>query len=970
MIEKTPFLEQVVGRYYADNKLDSSCFIFPNRRSMLFFKKHLSALVSSSQVPMLAPRMISQNDFFCAVGRMRVSDKITLLIELYECYKELNPKAEPLDEFIFWGDVILGDFNDVDKYLVDPHSLFTNVSDLKSIQDDFSYLTDIQREAINKFIGHFKAGNSLVTANLSGRKTDVKQNFMQIWNILEPLYNSFNGRLRAKSLAYEGMVYRDFVKSLENRQVTDVLADVFPDVKRYVFVGLNALTQCEKFVMRKMRDAGVAEFCWDYTGLMITHIQNKSSLFMHDNVREFPQAYEFEDLGSVQPQVNVVSVPSSVGQVKVFPEILKMIPSFKPEETALVLPDEQLLIPLLNSLPPQVENVNITMGYNMTSSALYALMSDISALQVHARERAGEWSFYHKQVRDIFSSGIFCTIADEECRKKVSEIKNDAKIYIPESDFKGSGLLELIFTHVINDPSSTSPEQIGHFAEYQKNVAKEIAVSIASSKQLGTEAEFAREWYRGINRLLSKHLEIQPFTWIRLLDQLMRLVSVPFQGEPLKGLQIMGPLETRALDFKNLIIFSANEGTFPRKTVSSSFIPPELRRGFSLPTYEFQDAVWAYYFYRMIGRADNVWMLYDSRVEGMQSGEESRYVKQLVYHFDLPVRRYVVGGGAVGRESLTDAIAKTEQHVKTLQETYLSATALQDYLACPAKFYFKKVEKLVPADDVAEVMDAGMFGTVFHGVMQYLYGNTPENEEGKVVSREYLESLRREELAASSAKGKSQESRIRTKVKELISNQLHGTDISGKNLIDLDIIVKYVMKTLERDIQILDDEGVKEFTVKGLELELKTQFEGFNIIGYIDRLDEMHKGRLRVCDYKTGKVTDTDRNILEGDVDKVSAVFGSDNKDRPKIALQLFIYNLLLRQNGYDCEALSDSIYQMASLFVEKPAEYPVDEAVHSEMERRVAETLREIGDVNIPFRRTEDTDTCAWCDFKMICSR
>ncbi|MCD8207432.1 MAG: hypothetical protein LUD72_05810, partial [Bacteroidales bacterium] len=653
-----PFLKQVVLRFYEDGGMEGRCFVFPNRRSMLFFRKYLTEEVRSGDVPLLAPRMLSQNDFFCEVGGLRVSDKITLLLELYECYKVLNPSAESLDDFIFWGDVLLGDFNDVDKYLVNPHSLFANVSDLKAIQDDFSYLTETQREAIEKFVGHFRTWEAKVTANIgvggdevvgddeggSGKRRNVKENFMLIWNILEPLYQSFNERLRSKGLAYEGMVYRDFVKSLETRQVRDILGEVFPNVEKFVFVGLNALTECEKFVMRKMRDAGVAEFCWDFSGEMLTDPLNKSSLFMRDNVKEFPQVFDFEDVGAARPQVNVVSVPSSLGQVKVLPEILSRIPDWRPEETALVLPDELLLIPLLNSLPPEVEKVNVTMGYNMTGSALYPLMADISALQIHARQRAGEWAFYHKQVRDIFASGIFCALADEGCREIVSKIKKDAKIYVPESDFKGSALLELIFRPVITDPSAVDSEQLRAFAEYQKAIAKEIAVGLASTKELGTEAEFARQWYRGVNRLMSKNLEVKPYTWARLLDQIMRLVSVPFEGEPLEGLQIMGPLETRALDFKNLVLFSANEGTFPKKTVSSSFIPPELRRGFGLPTYEFQDAVWAYYFYRMIARAENVSMLYDARTEGVQSGEESRYVKQLVYHFDLPVKRYVVGG--------------------------------------------------------------------------------------------------------------------------------------------------------------------------------------------------------------------------------------------------------------------------------------------------------------------------------------
>ncbi len=984
-------MKQVASRYFEDGGMESRCFIFPNRRSMLFFRKHLTEEVRSGSVPLLAPRMLSQNDFFCAVGGLRVSDKITLLLELYECYRVLNPSAETLDDFIFWGDVLLGDFNDIDKYLVNPHSLFTNVSDLKSIQDDFSYLTDVQREAIEKFVGHFKTWESKVTTDIgggvdgscgdgesianggeagvagNGERGNVKQSFMMIWNILEPLYSSFNERLRDKGLAYEGMVYRDFVKSLETRQVRDILNETFPYVEKFVFVGLNALTECEKFVMRKMRDAGVAEFCWDFSGDMLTDPLNKSSLFMRNNVKEFPQAYDFEDVGTARPQVNVVSVPSSLGQVKVLPEILNRMPGWSLEDTALVLPDEQLLIPLLNSLPPEVEKVNVTMGYNMTGSALYPLMADISALQIHARQRAGEWSFYHKQVRDIFASGIFCAIADEGSREIVSKIKKEAKIYVPESDFKGSALMELIFRPVITDPSSTDPEQLRAFAEYQKEIAKGIAVGLASSRELVTEAEFARQWYRGVNRLMSKDLEIKPYTWARLLDQIMRLVSVPFEGEPLEGLQIMGPLETRALDFKNLVLFSANEGTFPKRTVSSSFIPPELRRGFGLPTYEFQDAVWAYYFYRMIARAENVWMLYDARTEGLQSGEESRYVKQLVYHFNLPVKRYVVGGDAVEGGTDSNEIAKTAEHVRIMKEKNLSASSLQSYLACPVKFFYEKVEGLKAADEVSETLDYGMFGTVFHGVMEYLYGHTPEAEGGK-VSIEYLKALRGE-MEASMRGGDGAESRAMVKAKELIGEQLHGGEISGKTLIDLRIIESYVFKTLERDIELLEESGDKELRVSGVEVWMTAFVKGFKFGGFIDRLEESSEGGWRVCDYKTGKVTEKDIAILQGDVDKVADVYGKVDDKWPKIAFQLFIYDMMLRQDGCKGE-ISNSIYQTASLFKEKPATYPMSEEVYAEMERGLEEKLREIEDLSVPFRRTDDPDVCKWCDFKMICGR
>ena len=968
----TPFLKQVAQHYYNDGKTDGRCFVFPNRRSIVFFRKYLAETVAASgaEVPVIMPEMLTENDFFYMAGGVPAVDRVTLLLRLYDCYKALNPRAEPLDEFIFWGDIILGDFNDADKYLADPHQLFANVSDFKSIQDGFQYLTDSQREAIERFVSHFSEKNSRLTADIGSGHPDVKARFLQIWNILEPLYFSYMEALRREGLAYEGMAYRAAVGNFEASPVEDVMKRIFPKVSGFVFVGLNALNECEKKVMRRLRDASVAEFCWDYSSEMIRDSRNRSSFFMADNVKEFPQAYSWDEAGLAEPAVNVVSVPSAIGQVKIASDIMR-----GRDGCAVVLPDEHLLVPLLDSIPPEIQDVNVTMGYGMSSSSFYSLMSDISSLQLHIRDRNGERSFYYRQVWSIFSNGIFRHVSgsDASCAAAVDRIKAEKKIYVPQKDFEGSWLLELIFRPVINDQKSTSPGQISGFAAYQKEVIAGLASKFCKSDSMQLETEFARAYYCDVVRLSSYGLAVSPATYIRLLDQIAGPETVPFRGEPLKGMQIMGPLETRALDFKNLIILSANEGTFPRRNISSSFIPPELRKGFGLPTYEYQDAVWAYYFYRMIERAENVWLVYDSRTEGLHSGEESRFIKQLVYHFRVPVRRYIAGAGIGDAEPLPD-IPKTEDAVRIIRNTVLSATSIQNYLACPAKFYYGTVLGLKAEEEVCESLDSGTFGTVYHNLMWALFAGEEamsgdadmdrrtsgyrERGQQRMVTREYLSSWL------------GREDDILRKVKSLICSQLKTPEITGRNLVVADVIVQYVLKTVKRDLELLDLEHAEAFEVIGTEKEYRAEFHGFRFKGYIDRIDSLAPGQVRVSDYKTGKVTDDDIFIDDGNALEVAAaVFGADNSRRPKIALQFFIYDMLLRKNGFGDDILN-SVYQTSRLFSEKIRPVPLSVKFYEAMESGLAGLLDEISDKGIPFRRTDSADICSYCDFKKICGR
>ena len=937
-----PFLRQVAAHYYAEGDIENTCFVLPSRRSVLFFRKYLGEQIAASPVgrAMFAPEMLTVNEFFFRAGGLAETDRVRLIIELYESYRKLLPKCEPLDEFIFWGDVLLGDFDDVDKYLVSASQLFADVADFKGMEDGFTYLSETQRAAMERFMGHFKEVES----------AGYKARFLRIWNVLAPLYKDFRERLRSKGMAYEGMVYRSLAESSE--PVVDVLSRAFPKARRFAFVGLNVLSESERKVLSRMRDAGIATFCWDYSGAEVRDPANRSSLFMEDNVVRFPQAFRADPEGLPKTSFRAISVPSSIGQAKLLPQLLEGSEE-NPIGTAVILPDEGLLEPVLSSIPPVFGSVNVTMGRPMKGSALFSLMGEVAAMQLHLRCREGQWYFYHRQVRSIFSSGIFRRVLSPEEQQAVDGIVRGRKFYIPEEDFGAGELMRTVFRPVAADLKSNSPEQVASIAAYVREVVIAIASRMASGGGMMLELDFARRYLEAVDRLSAIRLEILPATWFRLLERVLAVSSVPFSGEPLEGLQIMGPLETRALDFDKVIILSANEGVFPRRSVSSSFIPPELRRGFGLPTYELQDSVWAYYFYRLIQRASSVTMVTDNRTEGLSTGEESRYIKQLEYHFGVPLERMTAVAGIAPAE-VPDSIEKTAEDVESLRAWHLSASALRSYLECPVRFYYSSVKRLRDDDEIAESLDARLLGNVLHGVMEKLY-----SVPGGVVTLDFLHGVRKDKA------------RLLAMIDEGIKKELRSIEVSGRDLVTREVILKFILDILKADCDYMASKGVGRIRILGLEAPVKGRICGFEFVGTVDRLDSVEDGLVRVIEYKTGGVSEEESYVHDGSVEKtVESLFARGSGDRPEISLQVYLYDALLDRKVIGERKILNSVYSVIRLPKEGVRVWPATDRFASLMSEKLEALLGEIADTSVPFKRTENTKTCEWCDFKTLCGR
>lgn len=983
-----PFLRQVADHYYSGAPVDRYCFIFPNRRSVAFFSSYLRDDVADSAVPrygsgtgpMCMPLTVTVSDFFRKAAGLETADRVTLLLELYDCYSRISPDAESLDDFISWGDVILADFSDVDKNRVDPAGLFRNVSEFKDMQDDFSHLEPGQRKAVERFLSHFRE-NGTLRPEVSGER--VKGKFLMIWNLLMPLYTEFNRRLEEKGLAYDGMVFRKTLQALGRESAADLFGRVFPGRERFVFVGLNALNECEKSVLKAMRDAGIAEFCWDYSSDMLRNLRGRPFQNMRANAGDLPQTWELDPEGLPETRFNVLAVPSNVGQTMMLSHILRELgvgSAPAAGDCVIVLPDETLLMPVLNTIPAHISDVNLTMGYPMTASSLWSLMSEICRLQLNVRRTPSGPAFYHRQVSAIFSNGLFAGIACEKSRSVMARVREEAKHYVPQSDLSGSPLMDMVFRSVLSDPSAASAAQIDTFSQYQLSVLSFLASRIADSEQLAIETEFARRYYTCVNLLRNRKADMLPRTYVSLLSRIASGESVPFEGKALRGLQVMGPLETRNLDFDNVVILSCNEGRFPKKSSSGSFIPPELRRGFGLPTNEFKDAILAYNFYRLVQRARNVWLLYDSRTDRMGGGEESRYIKQLEYHFRKPLKRYVADCGMSVRAADV-SVAKPSGISGILKQRRLSASSVETYLRCQMKFYYSYVLGLRAENEVAESLDGGMVGNVFHSVMQALYmgdaAMDPDFSMERDDVRKAVESGKIKPLAKVSdsylAGWLLREDDIKARIRSLVKKELGMSEVRGRDLVTEEVILMYVMNTVRRDREYLRRNGAGHFNIIGLELPLEWDCGGYRFFGYVDRMDSLDSGRVRVVDYKTGKVSEEEISVREGrEEETVNRIFNPDGvKKRPLIALQLFLYDKYAG-NMPECRGvpLRNAVYHVSSLFNKSVSELEShqNDVFMKKCGERLAETLEQIADPSVPFRANPDEEICDYCDYRNIC--
>ncbi len=945
------FLSEVATELYNryGDEISSLSIVLPTRRARLFFSEALNKVI---QRPIWQPEYMSMDDVMATATSLRIGNKMRIISELYKIYKAFH--NESFDKFYFWGEVLLADFDLIDKYMIDADMLFRNIYDLKVLEADLSYLTPEMRHIIHTFWSHFAEDAAL---------SEEKREFLAIWLSLAPIYHALHERLTALGIAYQGMIYRSVAENIKSGKS-------LPDTSRhYVFVGFNALSEGEKRLLNYLTTNGSCDFFWDYDDYYTERTEQEAGRFIRENIREYKPMVDIthDNFHKVSKLLNVVSTPSNIVQCKYLPTILRDISPdmLLDKDTAIVLTDENLLMPLLHSLPQKLqERINVTMGYPLIKSTAYSFTERLMSLQKSARHREQGTTFYHEDVVGILTHP-YIVRHEEQAASLLKRIIDGHLIRVEQAFFASSELLATIFCPT---------EGWEDLAKYLLRVIdKIIASATESGEQQALKASYLAQMSISINEvvncLVQCDIDISTSTFTTLLRRHLSTIRIPFSGEPLQGLQVMGILETRALDFKNVILLSMTDDNFPGKRGGNSFIPYNLRAAYGMPTPEHHEGVYAYYFYRLVQRAERVDMLYSSHTDEKSSGEQSRYIYQLAYEAPYALHRTNVGVDIEAAEAREITIEKDPSIISRLNEylspdsrRYLSPSALTPYINCPLQFYFSTVAKICPTEDIDESVDNKMFGTILHAAMQHLYEgleglDNPTDELKRLIEGRRVEEVVEQAISCEFLKDESYKAK----------------DFSGNLMLVKEIVAKYIRNgIIPYDIR---HDG---FSFVGFEKEIFHSFDlgdgrKVNLGGKADRIDSLKNGNLRVVDYKTGKEHLSFNGLEE--------LFGGKSRNMYNNIVQTMIYSMILaKEQKRNIEpALYYARYMHREEFSprirnnQNGLSPEVDYASYAEhFEHELQALLREMFDASIPFRQCpkEDVEVCRLCNFRTICKR
>lgn len=956
------FLKLVAADLYkhTEGNLAHTAVVFPNKRAGLFFNEYLA---QESDSPIWSPAYVSISELFRSLSPWEVGDPVKLVCELYKIFRRETQSTETLDDFYFWGEMLISDFDDADKNRVDTDKLFSNLQDLRNIMDDYTFIDDEQEEAIRQFFQNFSIE----------RRTALKERFISLWNVLGNIYKGFRESLASQNIAYEGMMYRHVIEHLD--------VDKLP-YEKYVFVGFNVLNKVEHTLFTQLKDAGKAVFYWDYDEFYMKEnrqaVTHEAGEFIRRNLRNFPSPLSgelFKNL-SKPKEVHYIASSTENAQARYLPQWIRNNLTTPEKETAVVLCNEALLQPVLHSLPAEVKHVNITMGFPLSQTPVYSFL--IALLELHTH------GFNFKSGRYTFQSVV--TLLKHPYTRQLTgqaellekELTRNNRFYPLPGELGKDEFLTRLFT-----PLSGNLNLCIRLSETLQQVASIYQANTSGTEDTDAFNQLYRESlfkaYTTINRFRTlieeDELTVQSETFRRLLVKVLSATNIPFHGEPAIGMQVMGVLETRNLDFRHLVLLSVNEGQLPKSGGDSSFIPYNLRKAFGMTTIEHKIAVYAYYFYRLLQRAERITLMYNTSSDGLNRGEWSRFMLQFLIEWPHPITRQFLEAGQSPQGTSPITVEKTPDVMRRMQslfdvranpKTKFSPSALNYYLDCPLKFYYRYVAGLSAPDEVSAEIDSATFGSIFHYAAEHIYKDLTTH--GKVINKEALETLLRNEVKL--------QDYVDTAFKKLFFNvpQNEKPEYNGVQLINSAVIARYLKQLLQNDLRYAPftfiasemevDEPIDIQTPKGV---IKSR-----IGGIIDRMDSKD-GTLRIVDYKTGGDADTPPHV--------ESLFIPDKK-RSNYVFQTFLYAAIMCRKQptmkiapallYIHRAATETyspVIQMGES--RKPKEAVEDFSKYEkEYRERLQRLLEEIFNPEKSFTQTEIIEKCTYCDFKALCKR
>ncbi len=954
------FLEKVAYRLREQHgdEMEKQVVVLPSRRAGLYLARALSRL---SDKPQWSPQMLTVSELFRSFTDLTPAETETLIFELYRVYKRRYGEEMSFDDFWSWGEVIVNDFNDIDLYLADAAKLYGNINDLKEIDARFGGLTDEQTEIIRSFWKSF---------NPSSSGSEARAKFQSVWQKMAPLYSDFRDVMLERRQAGDGMLCRDVAE----KAIGGILR--VPEGLTWHIAGLNALNNCEKALFRHLKSLGQAKFYWDDTHFFMRDPEHKASLFMRENGRIFKN--ELDPPGNpdeVMPHGNwqIIDTPSDTAQARMVSQILDgqgITGDADLTGTAIILADEKLLMPVLTSLPPSVQDVNVTMGHPFRFTPLYSFIKQLLALIRSSRLSTAGASFRSDEVIALLRHQYFRLLAGDRGEKVISRIVSGNMIRVSDVMLNEALPVKNLFTVPANGPG---------IAEYLTEVMELIEAATFDAESdgmvLSTDREYLRmamsSTVRLSNLIRAYDLDIKTDTCIRLIDRIFRKLMVPFSGEPLKGIQVMGVLETRALEFKNIIFLSLNEGIFPGISYDNTYIPYNIRRAFGLPTLNEHESIYSYYFFRLLRKPASGWFMYNSSAQGLNTGEMSRYLVRMTYSpLFSPQHRTV--HISVGRSRIIpDRITKNAEHNRALislygtggdNTKYLSPSAVNTWVNCRMRFYYKYVCGMPEEETLEKDIDQRRFGNIMHDALQRIYEPLKGSADaGKSIGR----------MA-------SDRDLIRNTIIDAAKAEMKWdseTLMAGKGVIINDVLERYLTELLRYDARDshlellhLEDEFSTIRTVTTGDGETQVR-----IGGRADRVDRTG-GVVRVVDYKTGtprKETVTPEDLFDEDKERRSDAF-----------LQALLYCTLIRDSHRDTVVLP-AIYWVQQLSSNEFTPYaPVagldgPGADRQEWDRfltafstELDSTLNRIFSENEDYVMTRFERRCTYCPYRTLCRR
>ena len=956
--------EDIISKYGTD--LSRIAVVFPNKRAALFLNEHLARLAGQ---PVWSPAYITISDLFRQHTDLKTADPIKLICDIHKSFTKCTGIDETLDHFYGWGQLLLADFDDIDKNMADADSIFCNLKDIHEL-DDISYLDDEQKEMLKRFFANFS----------DDIESELKKRFLSLWSHFGDIYHDYNRRLTEQGIGYEGAIYR----KVASEETLHLKYD------KYLFVGFNLLQKVERVLFSRLMKEDKAKFYWDFDEYYMPspshHLTTSPSHHLttspsqHLNISDFPNELDNTDrdiyANMRRPKrIRFISSPTENAQARFASNWLLENERYKAgRKTAVVMCDESILLPIMHSLPPEADKVNITSGFPLAMTpvaSLVMLLFDLYTLGLRKKGTTFNPHYLKKLMAHPYAhhlKGVHLSQVHQEEVHQPNSPSQHLNTSTPQH-LTTSTILHHIATLVKQVGIATKPE----------------------GDPLTQESVF--RMYTILNRLAtladSGDLLVDNTTLRRLVSQLVSTSSIPFHGEPVVGVQIMGVLETRNIDFDHLLLLSCNEGNMPKGINDSSFIPYTIRKAHHLTTIDNKVAIYSYYFHRLLQRAGDITIAYNNSTDNGHTGEMSRFMLQLLVESGQKIDHYSLTAKNQPTPLMPKAIEKDETALSKLEEmSRLSPSAINTYIRCKLAFYYQYIAHIKEPDSDPDTIDNRLFGNIFHRAAYLIYKDI--TDRSPLVEKAHIQAYLSN----------------RTLLANVVDRAFQAEQCTANNglqIINREVIIQYITKLLKIDQQLCPfsilamEEEAKVYTSLSFTIPSEGALKGGALVssaprtsaptkqynltigGIIDRLDiltdkQTGKPRIRVVDYKTG-------NQPSSPIKNIDEIFDPNNirSKHSNYYLQAILYSLIVSRSkrwnpaGHPVSPALLFIKQAPAnhydptLLIDK---HPISDVTVYEEEflTKLKHTLADIYSPDAAFTPTDDRKKCELCPYRMLC--